>query len=261
MVRRDPVQAGSPVAQPCPMDEFPGWRLCCQLFEHACLHGIRCSALHVLHVCIRSQSSDNTGTYAFQAKMVREGVEWFGDLVTKSIVVGSSLTGNKAVIVTNNLPDSMLPGSIKTVRMTFRNLGSTTWSESTFHRLGAYNANRILWTNFACGGSVGNLSNIRAFFCSNVSPGSTYTAIFDLKAPSSPGVAFSRQNSYRMEWSGSVIPIRDNCHNQHKYEYHRILRPILQQHEFQVYEQCHQQDRYECQFQLGHRDPGCQCAC
>jgi len=82
----------------------------------------------------------SAGTYDFQWRMVREHVEWFGDftpVVHVAVSAATHVEGNGAAFVGQTVPASMETGRIYDVRVSFRNIGTTTWTRAAGYKLGS----------------------------------------------------------------------------------------------------------------------------
>ncbi|MBP5738331.1 MAG: carboxypeptidase regulatory-like domain-containing protein, partial [Abditibacteriota bacterium] len=75
------------------------------------------------------------GTYTTDWQMMREDAAWFGDKLTKTVTVGTPERGAK--YVSDTIPASATVGETKSVSVTFKNTGSTTWTKGTNFKLGA----------------------------------------------------------------------------------------------------------------------------
>lgn len=95
--------------------------------------------------------------------------------------VQAAKSGNSAQMVGQTVPIDMRAGQPYKVTVRMLNNGSTTWSESTGHRLGAQNPQ----DNRTFGG--------RAYLSSNVATGQTGVFEFEVTAPSTPG-------TYNFQW-------------------------------------------------------------
>jgi hypothetical protein len=126
------------------------------------------------------------GTYNFQWQMVQEGVEWFGQFSANvRVEIASTSTANDASFVGQSVPATIPPGATRTVSVTMKNDGSTTWTQAGGYKLGTQNPrDNTLWT----GGTRVRLSQSDA-----IKPGQSKTFTFDITAPNTPG-------TYDFQW-------------------------------------------------------------
>ncbi|HEX3028929.1 MAG TPA: leucine-rich repeat protein [Clostridia bacterium] len=120
------------------------------------------------------------GTYTTDWKMLKPGVAWFGQALTKQVTVTSH--ANDAVIVSDTIPANMTAGQSYKVSVTLKNTGSNTWNAATNYRLGAVGNNDPFTTarqTMTTGEAIG------------VNQQKTFT--FTMKAPSTPG-------TYTTDW-------------------------------------------------------------
>ncbi|MBK9266201.1 MAG: S8 family serine peptidase [Polyangiaceae bacterium] len=142
------------------------------------------------------------GSYPFQWRMLKEGVEWFGDFspnVTISVVPAAPPVIHAAQFVSQNVPTQATAGQAFPVSLTFKNTGSATWKASDNFKLGAQNPQ----DNTKWGMSRQFLAPGDA-----IGPGETKTFTFNAIAPSTPG---SYPFQWRMlkeavEWFGDFSP-------------------------------------------------------
>jgi tripartite motif-containing protein 71 len=130
------------------------------------------------------------GTYNPSYQMVWDGHQWFGGILTKTIVV-SAITPN-AAFVSDTIPSSMVRGSSHPVNVTMRNTGNVNWTAAQLFRLGAV------------GGSSGDaakfgVQRVNITPGTIVQPGQSYTFSFTMVAPSTAG---TYHPSYQMVWDG-----------------------------------------------------------
>jgi uncharacterized membrane protein len=141
--------------------------------------------------------------YAFQWRMVRDGVAWFGD-VTPSVAVNVSTPTPtptpvptptptpsptptpvlNAVFVSQSVPNTMTPGQTYSVSVTMTNTGNTTWNAPEKYRLGSKNPQDN--TNWG-------FTRVSLPAATTVAPGQSYTFNFTVKAPGTP-------NTYAFQW-------------------------------------------------------------
>jgi hypothetical protein len=134
------------------------------------------------------------GTYNFQWRMVQEFVEWFGDYTANVAVKDGE---NNAAFVSQNVPSVMIPRQTYPITVSFRNMGTTTWSPAAQYRLGTQNPqDNGIW------------GVQRVELPGPVAPGETATFTFEVTAPARVG-AYNMQ--FRMvqefvEWFGEYSP-------------------------------------------------------
>jgi len=107
------------------------------------------------------------GTYNFQWRMLKEGVEWFGEY-SQNIVITVTSPTNNAVLVSTQVPQQMVAGQSYRIAMTYLNTGDIAWNPAENYRLAWFGAN---W------------GESRALLDQIVYPGSQYTFNFDIIAP------------------------------------------------------------------------------
>ncbi|MBP5718837.1 MAG: N-acetylmuramoyl-L-alanine amidase, partial [Abditibacteriota bacterium] len=108
------------------------------------------------------------GTYNTQWQMMRENVGWFGDVVNKTVVVGTPEYGAQAV--SNTIPSTVGLGGTRSVSVTMKNTGSKTWTVGSGIRLASV-------------GDDDPFAAKRHDITSNVAPGANYTFTFDMNFP------------------------------------------------------------------------------
>jgi hypothetical protein len=123
--------------------------------------------------------------------MVWDGHQWFGQVLSKTVVVTGSFYVDAAV-VSNTIPSTMTPGQGYDVVVRMQNTGTMPWSETNTIRLGA----------------VGDAGGHAALFGpgrikipagTTVAPGQTYDFSFTMTAPATGGT-YTPQ--YQMVWDG-----------------------------------------------------------
>lgn len=129
----------------------------------------------------------NAGSYRMSVKMIREGVDWFGDQVDVYINVKGSLD---AVFRVNDVPDQVAAGSTFYVNVADVNTGTENWKQSTLHRLGSTNNNQfpfILSSSEGFGTSDGREQRVYLPSGVYIPQGKEYGFFIKVKAPSTPG--------------------------------------------------------------------------
>jgi hypothetical protein len=105
---------------------------------------------------------------------------------------------NQAQFISQSVPTTMNPGTQHTVSIRMKNTGSSTWSDSTQHRLGSQNPqDNLTWGT----GRVG-------IGATPVAPGQEKTFQFIVKAPATPGTYNFQWRMLRelVEWFGEKTP-------------------------------------------------------
>jgi hypothetical protein len=105
---------------------------------------------------------------------------------------------NQAQFIAQSVPTTMNPGTQHTVTIRMKNTGSSTWSDSTQHRLGSQNPqDNLTWGT----GRVG-------IGATPVAPGQEKTFQFTVKAPATPGTYNFQWRMLRelVEWFGEKTP-------------------------------------------------------
>lgn len=117
------------------------------------------------------------GIYAFQWKMLLDGVGTFGDS-SPTILIQVTAGGDGAEFVSQTVPASVQPGASFDATIVIRNIGGTTWTHEGGYRLASRNpADNTTWgTN-------------RVFIPNgvSVSPGNSHSFTRTFKAPTTPG--------------------------------------------------------------------------
>jgi hypothetical protein len=131
------------------------------------------------------------GTYNPAYQMVWEGNQWFGGILTKTIVV-SEIKPN-STLVSDTIPSSMARGSSHPVNVTMRNTGNANWTAADLYRLGAVGD---------AGGQAAKFGVLRVNISPStvVQPGQSFTFSFTMIAPSTAG---TYHPSYQMVWEGN----------------------------------------------------------
>jgi C1A family cysteine protease len=138
-----------------------------------------------------TMTAPNTAaTYHPAYRMVWDGHQWFGDTVTKTIVV--SVAVPNAAFVSDTIPISMARGGSYPVSITMRNSGNANWTAADNFRLGGVGD---------ASGDAGKFGVLRVSISPGivVQPGQSYTFSFTMTAP---GTAGTYHPAYRMVWDG-----------------------------------------------------------
>jgi methionine-rich copper-binding protein CopC len=115
------------------------------------------------------------GTYTTDWRMLKEGSEWFGEILTKTVTVVAK--ANEAEMVSNTIPTHMSAGSSYLVSVTVKNAGATTWTETDLYRLGAVDDSDPFAVNRQMLAST-----------DTVAPGEEYTFSIKMTAPTTTGI-------------------------------------------------------------------------
>lgn len=137
------------------------------------------------------------GTYNFQWKMLREGVEWFGAVGANAVVnVTLPPPVNGSSFVSQSVPSTMTAGRQYTVSVRMKNTGNTAWGGE--YRLGSQNPmDNNIW-------GIG-----RAPIQTGIPvPGQEYTFSFTVTAPTTPGTYNFQWRMVQeyVEWFGATTP-------------------------------------------------------
>lgn len=81
-----------------------------------------------------------TGIYKLSTRMVRDGVEWFGDQIDMDIKVQGELDSS---IVLDGIPSQVTAGTEVGASVIFKNTGTQQWRRDTLHKLGSTINNQI----------------------------------------------------------------------------------------------------------------------
>jgi hypothetical protein len=141
------------------------------------------------------------GSYPFQWRMLREGVEWFGTASTNVIIsVTAQPSANNATFASQSgVPAALAAGQTATVSVTMRNTGTTTWTRATSYRLGSQNPpDNSTW----------GLSRIDLAANDSIAPGAQKTFTFTIVAPATAGTYAFQWRMLRegVEWFGAASP-------------------------------------------------------
>ncbi|MCG8592708.1 MAG: hypothetical protein MJE66_25745, partial [Proteobacteria bacterium] len=77
------------------------------------------------------------GPAAFRWRMVHEGVNWFGAFTPNTAIQVQPQPVNNAAFVSQSVPSSLMAGERRTVSVTMRNTGTTTWTRAEEYKLGS----------------------------------------------------------------------------------------------------------------------------
>lgn len=122
------------------------------------------------------------GNFNTSWSMVQDGVTWFGQAVSKNILVLQPASPLSSAIISDTIPSNMEAGKVYDVSVTVKNTGSNTWSSANNYRLGVLGWNApFMDTN-------------RVLLPQATAYNNTVTFNFKLKAPYKSG-------SYNTTWS------------------------------------------------------------
>jgi len=150
-------------------------------------------------VTFQIRAPARAGEYAFQWRLLQEGVTWFGEPTTSEIVIVEGTAANDSVIVSEQVPETVLPGMPYTARVAVRNTGTATWDPAAGYVLGSQGpADNFNW------------GNNRVALPGPVPAGTTVTVNVPISAPWTTGpVAFQwRMLQENVEWFGATTSAR-----------------------------------------------------
>ncbi|MFC1768695.1 NBR1-Ig-like domain-containing protein [Nanoarchaeota archaeon] len=130
------------------------------------------------------------GDYDSFWRMLEETVEWFGESCGRTVTVEAE-PENDAECVGHTIPATMDPSETRTVTVTMRNTGTTSWTIADLYRLGIWDEN------------VWGITRV-VLPSSPVNPGETVTFSFTITSPASTGSydSFWRMLEEGVEWFG-----------------------------------------------------------
>lgn len=138
--------------------------------------------------------------------MLRRSLFLFTGLLIALVFLGArpALAANDAAFVSQVVPTTLAAGQTKTVSITMRNTGTTTWAPDgpLGYKLGTQNPqDNTLWL-------PGGNNRIYLAPEDSIGPGQYKTFTFDIKAPTSPGTYnFQwRMVQEAIEWFGALTP-------------------------------------------------------
>lgn len=105
--------------------------------------------------------------------------------LTMFLTAGTAYAANDSVFVSQSVPSTMTPGQTILVSVTFKNTGTTTWTETTNGKYAMGSQNPTYNNTWGI--------NQVWHYGQNVAPGQTKTFSFNAKAPSTPG-------TYNFQW-------------------------------------------------------------
>jgi glucose/arabinose dehydrogenase len=150
-------------------------------------------------VSFQVRAPQTAGDYAFQWRMLQEGMTWFGAPSPVQTITVEGVPTNDAQIVSEVGPATVAPGAAYTAHVTLLNTGTGTWTAESGYSLGSQSpADNITWgTN-------------RVPLPGRVPPGATVTVDLPLTAPWVTGpVAFQwRMVQEHVEWFGASTTAR-----------------------------------------------------
>ncbi len=141
---------------------------------------------------------DAPGTYDFQWRMVQDGVEWFGAFTPNvEITVQVPAQANDARFEGQFVPTVFRPGETRTVAMTIRNAGTTTWTRPGEYKLGSQNPqDNVRWGTNRIYLEPGDA----------IAPGQAKSFAFEVTAPLTPGTYDFQWRMVQdgVEWFGAL---------------------------------------------------------
>ncbi|MFC3803246.1 malectin domain-containing carbohydrate-binding protein [Cohnella sp. GCM10012308] len=157
------------------------------------------------------------GNYTFAAQSIRDLVNTQGQLYTKTVqVIARPAIASQLVSI--SAPDTAVEGASIPVTVTYKNVGTQTWTAATDFKLGSLEkfnlgapmgpANDFVWTNFASGGGVSGVGaqRVNLSAADAIATGQTKTFTFNLVAPNKRGT-YSLSASMLKEgvtWTGDL---------------------------------------------------------
>lgn len=124
------------------------------------------------------------GTYNFQWQMVQEGVAWFGAFSTNVAIQVTASPVDDSQFVSQSVPATLNAGETRSVSVTMRNSGSSTWTPANGYKLGSQNPqDNGTWGTGRVDLAAGN----------SIAPGQQKTFTFNITAPGTPG-------TYNFQW-------------------------------------------------------------
>jgi len=126
------------------------------------------------------------GTYDFQWQMRQSSTDaWFGDLTPNVVVTVTIATlGNASQFVDQSVPTTMIAGQTYPVTVTYRNTGSTTWTEAAGYRLASQNPqDNVTW----------GMNRVPLAAGASIPPGQNAVYTWTATAPATPG-------TYDFQW-------------------------------------------------------------
>lgn len=130
------------------------------------------------------------GTYTLSGRMLKEGVSVFPAKFTKDVrVIPPGRSGFDCEVIGETVPKYMKAGEKAKVSITVKNLGTETLSWAQSYRLGAYNTNQFIYSDFKDGGYSNSVSDQRVYLADgeSIRPEEVKTFEFEITAPSTPG--------------------------------------------------------------------------
>lgn len=136
------------------------------------------------------------GVYTTDWRMLKEGVMWFGAILTTQVTVSNNIPLRDATIISDNIPATMAIGVTYPVSIMVRNDGSSAWSLANMNYLGAVGDQ-----DYFAGGRQPIQSG------QTVAPGQTYTFVFNMVAPTTVGSYITdwRMVQDGLEWYGKTL--------------------------------------------------------
>jgi len=162
-------------------------------------------------------TAPGSGVARLAVRMVRDGVQWFGEDYTWSIpIVAAAPLAADVLEAESTIPASLAPGETRPVTVRVQNTGSAAWTAGELFRLGAGPTNTVTWGGFPCGGFSNSATDARVYLCSSVAPGAVYAFTFNVTAPANgPAVLSVQMVKELVAWFGErrdwSIPQGNTC--------------------------------------------------
>ncbi|GDY20392.1 hypothetical protein LBMAG56_17370 [Verrucomicrobiota bacterium] len=121
------------------------------------------------------------GVHNIQWRMVHEGSGYFGEATT-SVPILVAEKGNAAIVLDQQVPASIAAGQRFNATITFKNVGTNTWTPDARYRLASQNPDDNSYWGFT-----------RVLITNTVLPGDTVVVTIPATAPTTPG-------SYDFQW-------------------------------------------------------------
>lgn len=122
------------------------------------------------------------GTYTFAWQMLREGMHWFGQVLSRTVTVTAPQPVYDAQITNSSIPAQMSAGGTYNVSLTFKNTGNVNWTQPRY----------LIGTSSPYDNQIFGPNRV-GLNVPSVAPGQSATFNFQVKAPSTAG-------SYAFDW-------------------------------------------------------------
>lgn len=132
------------------------------------------------------------GRYIFSGEMIHDGTGWFGSSsrFEKEIkVVPSGRIGFESGLIDSTVPVYMKANTKQLVTISFKNVGTETWTSGNNYMLASTSSNQLVFSDFKDGGISNSVQDNRVYLGSsdqiNTEDSKSFT--FAINAPSTPG--------------------------------------------------------------------------